>query len=228
MQVIDLSHPLAEGMPVFPGTPEPEFQKPLLIEKHGFAESLLKIGSHTGTHVDAPAHMIAGGKHLGDFPLSAFIGPGLVLDLRALPPGPVEISFLQKKAAAIARAEFLLLLTSWSERWGRPDYFRDYPVLSPDAARWLNGFKLKGVGVDAISVDAHDAARYEVHLALLSADILIVENLAGLDRLVERDFVFSCLPLSLPEADGCPVRAAALPAEPSAKDYGRRIKAEHQ
>ncbi len=228
MQVIDLSHPLVEGMPVFPGTPEPEFQKPLLIEKHGFAESLLKLGSHTGTHVDAPAHMIAGGKHLGDFPLSAFIGPGLVLDLRALPPGPVEHACLEDKASVIARADFLLLLTSWSRHWGRPDYFRDYPVLSPAAAQWLTGFKLKGIGVDAISVDAHDAARYEVHRTLLAADILIVENLTSLDQLVGRDFIFSCLPLSLPEADGCPVRAAALLAESPGKDCCRRIKAEHK
>lgn len=210
MQVVDLSQPLVEGMPVFPGTPEPEFHKPLLIEKDGFAETLLKLGSHTGTHVDAPAHLIAGGLFLSDFPISAFIGPGLVLDLRGLPPGPVEPDLLEKKAAAIARVEFLLLLTSWSELWGRPDYFRDYPVLSPASARWLTGFNLKGVGVDAISVDAHDAGEYQVHLSLLHAGILIVENLTNLALLTDREFIFSCLPLPLPEADGCPVRAAAL------------------
>ena len=104
----------------------------------------------------------------------------------------------------------MLLHSGWERYWGEAEYFGAYPVLSPDAARWLSGFKLKGVGVDMVSLDEVDSTALVVHRALLAKNMILVENLANLGALVGKEFIFSCLPLKIAAADGSPVRAVAI------------------
>jgi arylformamidase len=210
MNVIDLSHPLSRTMPVYPGTKPPEITETSTLAGHGFAEKLLRLYSHTGTHLDAPAHLLAGAATLDGFPASGFVGPACVLDVSE--PGRliIGIADLERDRERIAKAEFALLHTGWAERWEDPSYFSGYPVLSEDAARWLAAFRLKGVGVDAISFDEMNSAALPVHRVFLGKNMVLVENLRGLESLAGLEFIFSCLPLPIAGGDGSPVRAVAI------------------
>ena len=205
MKIVDLTHLIREDMPVFPGTEPPVLEAANTLEKDGFREKKLHMYSHTGTHMDAPAHMIAQGWTLDQVPASAFFGPAAKVDARGLER--IEKHHLEPMIRP--ETEFLILWTGWDQYWGSENYFGAFPALSPDAAKWLSDLPLKGVGVDAISIDPMDSVNFEVHLELLGSDKVLIENLKGLDQLPEH-FLFSAMPLRLEDADGSPVRAFAL------------------
>lgn len=207
MTVLDLTHPLHAGVTVYPGTPAPRFEACNTIERDGFAELEVRMSTHTGTHMDAPCHVIPGARSLDRFPAERFVGPGVVLDVAGL--DRVGLDRLQAEESRIAQAEFVLLRTGWDRRWTSPDYFTGFPTLTEEAAGWLAARPIKAVCVDAISVDPVDAELLPVHHALLGRDILIVENLTGLERLPGGPFEFWCAPLRIEGADGSPVRALA-------------------
>jgi arylformamidase len=209
--VVDLSHLVTAGMPVYPGTAPPTFREATTVERDGFAEKEISLYSHTGTHVDAPAHMLVGAPTLDRFDAGYFVGRAYVVDVAGRQS--VERSVVEPHEAAIAGCDFILLHTGWSRYWGEPGYFRGFPVLTVNATRWLAQAGLRGVGVDAISVDPVDATSFDNHLELFRAGLITVENLTGLDALIGRTFLFSCLPLKLDAADGAPVRAVAILAD---------------
>jgi arylformamidase len=213
MNAVDLSHSINESMPVYPGTEPPKISDACTIAKNGFAEKLLSIYSHIGTHIDAPGHILAGAATLDEFAVGHFLGPGLVLDVSAKKGAHVEINDLKKYEMLLGDAEFALLHSGWAEHWGDPGYFTGFPVLSPAAAHWLTGFDLKGIGVDMISVDGVDSLTLDVHRIFFEKGMVVVENLAGLETLIGKKFVFSCLPLKIASADGSPVRAVAIITE---------------
>lgn len=206
MKIIDLTHPIHRNMPVYPGSEPPSVEAACSIARDGFAEHRIGLSSHTGTHIDAPAHMLADGKTLDRYPAERFIGQALVVDVAEQ---AVEVSVLEPLAGKIGEVEFLLLRSNWSRLWGTPEYFDGYPVLSPEAAIWLSRFKLKGIGIDAVSFDRAGSGDYPNHKALLGGDILLVENLANLDMLPDAPVLFSCFPLKIEDAEGAPVRAVA-------------------
>ena len=210
MKLIDLTQTIAPDMPVYPGTEAPTFSPGCALETDGFLERKIAFFSHTGTHIDAPAHLIANGKTLDRMPIETFFGQAVRLDCRQASGAVIDIADLEPLRGELAEADFLLLHTGWSRYWGTAAYFADYPVLSKAAAHWLTAFNLKGVGVDAISVDSADTERFPVHKGLLEKDILLVENLANLERISHRCFTFFCMPLKLADADGAPVRAGAI------------------
>lgn len=210
MQVIDLSHTIKSGMPLYAGTPEPEFHPFASIEEDGFAEQIMTITTHTGTHVDLPAHILREGRSLDDISVDRFIGKGVAIDLRGRRGGTISAEELHPFRDRIKGCEFLLLCSGWSKYWGSPDYYEGYPLLSSEAARWLTGFCLKGLGVDMISVDAPDSQGFPVHTLLLQNGILIIENLVCPRLLLHSEFVFCGFPLKIFGAEASPVRAVAL------------------
>ncbi|WP_028314707.1 cyclase family protein [Desulfatibacillum aliphaticivorans] len=210
MQVIDLSHPMTPEMPVFPGDPSPEIRVVASLENEGYVERLLTLSSHTGTHVDAPAHISPHGKTLDALPPEAFCGQGEVVDCRPLGSKPISLGFLKQSGCMSRPVDFILLYTGWDAFWGGEKYFSGFPVLTPEAAEWLIQAPIKGVGVDALSMDPIDSENLPVHNILLGQSVLIIENLANLGKLPARDFFFSCLPLPIEQGDGSPVRAAAI------------------
>jgi len=210
MQIIDLSQSIESGMPCYPGASEPLFQSVSSIVKDGFAEQLLTISSHTGTHIDLPSHILEGAPSLDLFDISRFAGKGAVLDVREAPGNVITIEMLKPLFSKITGCDFLLLCSEMSRYWGAPLYFNSYPVLSPDTARWLAGFNLKGIGVDMISVDAPDKRDFPVHRSLLQSGLVVIENLTGLLDLVDRDFLFCCFPLKIRQGEASPVRAVAI------------------
>ncbi len=210
MMAIDLSHTLEPGMPYFPGTEPTVFSRPFTVASHGFAEQKISMLTHSGTHMDAPAHILENGATLEQLGLPHFVGSALVLDLSALPVQVIGVDDLRPFQNSLTGKDFALLHTGWGGHWGEAAYFRDYPVLSEEAALWLAAFKLKGIGVDAISFDAHDSSALPIHRIFLGRDIVLVENLVDLEHIPAGEFIFCCLPLKIADTDGAPVRAVAL------------------
>ena len=150
--------------------------------------------------------MLADAPTLDQLAIDHFQGEAFLLKVdRRL----IDLESLQPHEEAIKRADFLIMETGWSRYWGTERYFDAFPVLSPEAARWLTGRGLKGVGVDTISFDPMDTREYAVHKTLLGANLLLVENLTNLASIATPTFRFFCLPLKIEQADGSPVRAVA-------------------
>ena len=210
MRIIDLSRTIEPDMPCYPGTPQPVFNKLSSIEHDGYAEQLLTISSHTGTHVDLPSHILPEGNSLDALGLNRFTGKGIAIDLRSSAGGIITLAELHGYEVHLRECDFLLLYSGWSRYWGTPDYYTGYPVLSSDAARWLTGFHLKGIGVDMISVDSPDSADFSVHSQLLRSGLLIIENLADLSSLLHSPFIFFGFPLKIAQAEAAPLRAVAF------------------
>lgn len=209
-RVIDLSHPISPEMPVWPGTPAPEIRPLASIAEDGFAEQSIRLSSHTGTHLDAPAHMIEGGASLDRFGPGQFFGRAVVVDARASAGGVIGAGLLKSSGAAFADADFVLLHTGWARLWGQAGYDFGYPVLDDEAAGWLSGLRLKGVGIDAPSFDTADSHDYPVHRRLLRAAFLLIENLDNLHLLPPSGTMVAVFPLPVESAEACPVRAVAI------------------
>ena len=214
MPTLCLSRPIRPGMPAYPGTPDVRFTPVADYDPDGYRERELACVSHTGTHLDAPAHMIPGGKTLDEFPVDHFLGPARILDVTDLPPGArIGADRLRALGAELGAAAFLLVRTGWAAKWGTPAYCEGIPVFDAEAAGLLAGLaetnrgRLRGVGLDAISVDPVGAAEFPIHHILLGAGLVIAENLADLSPLPAAGCEFCCAPLPLADADGAPCRA---------------------
>lgn len=210
MKIIDLSHTIQADMPVYPGTAAPILEPANTLERDGFAETMLHMVSHTGTHMDAPAHMLAGAPTLDMLPVEQFFGLALIIDFPHCAGLSIERAHLQQMHDKIARAEFVLFHTGHSQKWGQPDYFRDYATLTTEAAAYLAEFPLKGLGIDAIGFDPVDSADNPVHHILLAKGMVLIENLCNFSEVKGEYCMFSALPLKYHHADGSPVRAAAI------------------
>jgi arylformamidase len=211
MRVVDLSHALSAAMPVYPGTPQPLFQPATTFEQEGFCETWLSLGSHSGTHLDAPAHMIPGGAALDELPAAVFVGPGLIVDVAAFAGGEIPLAHFDPWREQLAQCGFLLLRSGHDRHWGNEAYFHNYPLLSAAAAAYLAALpNLQGIGLDMISIDAADSTAYPNHNIILGAGKLVVENLTNLSEIGGAPFLLSVLPLNYPHADGSPVRAVAI------------------
>ncbi len=209
-KIIDLTHSISEGMPVYPGTEPPVLKTECTIEDIGFLEKKITLYSHTGTHMDAPAHLIKDTKTLDKLPVGHFYGRALLLNFTNIKGSIIELQELEPYKEAIRNVDFLLLHTGWSKYWGSDKYFINYPVMSLEAAEWLGKFRLKGIGLDTISADKVDTVEYQVHKSFLGNNTVIIENLTNFDLLPGNQFIFSCFPMSFKDADGSPVRAVAI------------------
>jgi kynurenine formamidase len=205
--IVDLSHFIDNDMPVYPGDLVPSIKNMASIENEGYQENELTLSTHTGTHIDAPAHIIPGGYTLDAFPPGKFFGEGLVLDCRKMKKITTDTIILSLSSHA---PDFVLFYTGWDIYWGTDVYYGKIPVLDLDAAKYLSDLSLKGVGIDAPSFDPVGSESLGNHKTLLNNNIVLIENLTGLGYLLEKKFIFSCFPLKIKSADGSPVRATAI------------------
>ncbi|MGI5920532.1 MAG: cyclase family protein [Syntrophomonadaceae bacterium] len=214
MPIIDLTHVICPDMPVFPGTKPPALELANTLETDGFIEHRITMYSHTGTHVDAPAHLFQDGPTLDSFDIERFVGKGVRFDFINQNRKEIKVIDLKCLEPLLKQGwEFLLLNTGWSDYWGSSRYFAGFPHLSLDAAQWLTQFNLKGIGIDAISIDPMESTDYAVHKILMKRNILIIENLTNLTLINNEKFLFGVMPLNTRLADGAPVRAFAVTGE---------------
>jgi arylformamidase len=216
MDVVDLSQPVHEGMQVYPGDPAVSIHQAVRLAVDGVNVLSIHAGSHTGTHVDAPFHVLAEGARLDELELTLFHGPAVVADVRGLPArAPIDWAQLEPCAAALRPGAVLVVHTGWSEHFGTSRYL-EHPWLTEDAARRVLASGVRSVAVDALSPDPTPADGAETgplpaHRVLLGAGGVIVENLTNVAALARlADPVLSFFPLALAGADGAPVRAVAM------------------
>ena len=220
--LIDMTHTIAQEIPVFPGTPVPALAPACTLTRNGFRETLLTLSSHTGTHMDAPAHLLRDGRTLDQMPMSQFSGRATVLDVSQEGPVITE-AFLRSNYDAIHCADFILFYTGWEERWGREDFLEDtFPVPDEEAARYLVSRGLKGVGTDAISIDRMSDSHLPIHRILLKDSVLSIENLCLKKVRGRKDFLFFALPMKFEDTDGAPIRAFAELREAYEADRRKR------
>lgn len=210
-RVIDLTHPICEDMPVYPGTEPPKLLPANTYEENGFKETLLHMFSHTGTHMDPPAHLFSDRKTLDAFPPEQFIGSALVIDCRDLKEGEeIPVSRIRAYGEDANSADFLLFALGWDKYWGTERYFGDYPCLSEEALDYIIEGHYKGIGFDVIGLDPIADENLTRHKKLFSAcEIVNIENLMNLDKCGPGLFRFSCFPLRIENCDGSPIRAIA-------------------
>ena len=211
MKVIDLTHVITPDMPVYPGTETPKFIPANSYEKDGFKETLLQMYSHTGTHMDPPAHLFADRTTLDQFAADQFIGKALVIDCRDLSEGEaITIEYIQKYGEKAELADFLLFNLGWDKRWGTKAYFGDYPCIDDEVLDYIINGNYKGIGFDVIGLDPIVDQNLTRHKKLFKeCDIVNIENLKDLELCGEDLFWFSCYPLRLENSDGSPIRAIA-------------------
>ena len=209
MNVLDLTYMISPAMPVYPGTEGPKLSPANTYEKDGFKETLLSMYSHTGTHMDAPAHLFADRSTLDILPAAQFVGKATVIDCTDLGEGgKITMEHVRKNPWA-QQADYLLFRTGWGKHWGKPEYFGDYPCVTPEVVDFMIATNKKGVGLDTISLDP--IASLTLHRQLLATDkTVIIENLNNLDKAPEGLFTFCALPLRYENADGSPIRAVAI------------------
>jgi len=216
MRIVDLSVPVHGGMQVYPGDPEVTISQAARLEVDGVNVVSIHAGSHTGTHVDAPFHVLADGARLDELDLGLFHGPAVVADVRGRAPrAPITWAELAGYTPLLRPGAVLVLHTGWSEHFGDPDYLA-HPWLTAEAAEQVVASGVRALAVDALSPDptppaGEAAGPLPVHQVVLGAGGVIVENLTNVAALAElTDPVISFFPLALAGADGAPVRAVGM------------------
>ncbi len=209
MRVVDLTQPMANGMPVMEGITPPAFHDLASVATDGYAMSQYTFVNHTGTHVDAPAHQIAGGATLDDIPLDRLVTDALTIDLTSREPGPVGLGVLGRFLPEVRRGDIVLLRSGNAANWGTDAYWHGWCYPDAAAAAALVDAGVSGVGFDGPSADPVDSTDYELHHIWLSAGAIILENLAAMDQLPARCRIVVA-PLKVSGANGGPARVLAL------------------
>jgi arylformamidase len=201
--IIDITRRITADTAVWPGDPLPVLEAIATLERDGMQVSRLILGTHTGTHLDAPRHFIAGGRTVDQLDLEALLGPCRVLEVRS---SGVHITRQDLESFDLQAGGRVLLKTRNSHQPPTQAFSTDYSALEASAAEYLRERRVRLVGIDGPSVDAWRASAFPCHRCLLMADILILENLE-LRHVVPGTYTLIALPLHLAEADGSPVRA---------------------
>lgn len=209
MRVIDLSLPVYNEMPVYPGDPKVFFMKYRSINPDGYNLTQFLMGSHTGTHLDVPLHFVDGGQSIDKFPPESFMGEAYVVDLSYKKAEeditPEDLAPYEDK---IQSGTKLLLRTDWYKVLPDRRYFKEQPRISYELALWLVEKKVSLLGLETPTINPVDNKK--LHQTLLSGGIILVEALAHLDEIKKDKVFFIALPLKIVNGDGSPVRAVAI------------------
>ena len=212
MRVVDLSQHYEDGMPVFPGLPDPSFKPIARVEQDGYAMSKYHLLNHIGTHVDAPAHQIAGGDALDEIGLDRLVTDAVTIDVSRREAGPIGSEELAPHLDLVRRGDIVFLYSDNARNWGSEAYWTGWSYPDADAARALIDRGISAIGFDGPSADPVDTTTYDLHRIWLGAGRMIIENVMNLDQLPERVPVVVA-PMKVRDANGAPARIFALVAE---------------
>jgi kynurenine formamidase len=230
MKIIDLSHLIEHKGISHPRHPKPmiwtwithkEARKELGTgpDGHSSTVKVIQMTDHTSTHVDAPLHFdpSPGALSIDQMPLEFFFGPAVCLNLSHIKPrGFITEEHLKEACRTtginIELPAIVLIYTGHAQRThGRPEYFTDFPGLTPEAVQWLGEQGVRNFGVESVNPGHPDDKKYLVHVICRKIGIIHMENLVNLEKVVGRGrFTFSGLPLRIRGGSGSPVRAVAI------------------
>ncbi len=207
MRIYDVSVPLSEETPTYPGDPGIEISNWKSLAKGDSANvSLIHFGAHSGTHVDAPAHFIKDAPGVETLPLAVLIGEAQVIAV------PAEVSTIDASfviANCRPGLERVIFKTRNSDYWNRPEggFRTDFVHLDAGAARQLVNHGARLVGIDYLSIERFKSEKHETHLALLEKGVVILEGL-NLSEVEAGSYELICLPLRISggSGDGAPAR----------------------
>lgn len=214
-RVVDLSRRVDGATQVYPGDPHVRLEPAATLAADGVNVTGVHIGSHSGTHADAPYHFVEDGARIDDVDPRLFVGPAAVLDVRGKAPRErITAEDLRPHADRLHEGVIAVIRTGWEDHYGTPLYY-DHPFLDARAAHLLLDAGVKTLAVDALNVDetvleGEHPEGYPVHRAVLGSGGVIAENLTNLAGIDFPDPLFSLLPIKLGGADGAPVRAVAM------------------
>ncbi|OGV19254.1 MAG: hypothetical protein A2X47_02240 [Lentisphaerae bacterium GWF2_38_69] len=198
MKYLDLTHTFRNDMHVYPGDTKPEIRQTTFFDKQGFNCFKISTGMHVGTHMDAPLHMLQNGKKLTDYPPERFFGKGHLIDARNK---PITGELLYEKN--IVKGDIILIFTGFDKNFGQDSYYMSFPQMSEEFAQKISDLEISIVGMDTPSPDGYP---FPIHKILMGNDILIIENLTGLEALlVYKEFDVIALPAKY-DCEAAPVR----------------------
>lgn len=217
-RILDLSQPLFDNCPNCPVHPAVELPVTVDHPTHGWHMEMIHMASHTGTHLDAPLHKLAGGKSIDQLPLETFMGPVIGFELSAFleADSPIDADLLERASQGLPdpRDRIALLDTGWGRKREKTDeWLHHSPYLAPSGAEWLVSRRIRAVGIDHYSIGgSRDPDNTRTHQILLGAGVWVVEDLsfpAGWTAFAD-GAIFQALPLLLPGFSGSPCRAVLI------------------
>ena len=203
MKFVDLSHPISNTMSTYPSDPDISIIREKDIDTDNTLLHSFKMGTHTGTHLDVPAHVTPGGKTIDNYTLNSFTGTAVKVDKDSY----------YNLGQVVDEIDGVVYDSGWYRHFNNPDkYYGPYrPVIPETLINVLLKMKIIFFGCDLPSVDVSGVQEKPVHHALLGADIIIYESLTNLDKLpIGQPFQFYGFPLPFEKLDGSPVRAVAF------------------
>ncbi len=207
MRIHDISITISEDIHTYPGDAGARIIPTKQIAKgRPYNLSALHLGSHVGTHVDAPRHFFQGAQTADMLPLDVLVGKAWVCHITDIDAIPAEAL---AGAGIPSGTQRLLIRTRNSELWQRTGFQEDFAYITPDAARWMVDQGIKLVGFDYLSLEQYGVREAGAHLALLGAGVIILEGI-DLSRVSPGEYDLICLPLKLKDADGAPARAVLV------------------
>jgi len=213
MKIIDLTLTVSDKTPTFPGSPQPNFIPWENIKEDGYNLEVLFLSSHTGTHMDAPHHFLEKGVKIHEISLEKLVSEAALIQCRKSSNQSitkVDIQKFEKKHGKIENFSSVIFYTGWQKNLQKKYYFTKNPGLSVSAAKYLAIKKISLVGIDSPSIDLGKDSKFSVHQIFAKKGMLIVENLANLNKIKLPTFHLVVLPLKLKNATGSPVRAIAF------------------
>jgi len=213
MKIIDLTLTVSDKIPTFPNSPQPSFIPWENVKEDGYNLELLFLSTHTGTHMDAPYHFLEKGAKIHEISLKKLVSEAVLIQCRKKSGESItktDIQKFEKKHGKIDGFSSVIFSTGWQRNLQKKYYFTKNPGLSVSAAKYLASKKINLVGIDSPSIDLGKDSKFSVHQIFAKKGILIVENLANLEKIKSSKFHLVVLPLKLKNATGSPVRAIAF------------------
>ena len=213
MKILDLTLTVSDKIPTFPGSPQPSFIPWENVKEDGYNLELLFLSTHTGTHMDAPYHFLEKGAKIHEISLKKLVLETALIQCRKNGGESItktDIQKFEKKHGKIVSFSSVIFYTGWQRNLQKKYYFTKNPGLSVSAAKYLASKKISLVGIDSPSIDLGKDSKFSVHQIFAKKGMLIVENLAKLEKIKSSKFHLVVLPLKLKNATGSPVRAIAF------------------
>jgi arylformamidase len=172
---------------------------------HTVRLTAIEMGSHTGTHIDAPFHLVEQGRRLNNIPIETLIGPVTIFEI----PNVRSISRMDLEQLPLNGVERVLFKTANSMHWADRVFYEDFVYLKPEAAQLLVDRGMKLVGIDYLSIDEYKSEKHPSHFILLDRNVVILEGL-DLRAVTAGTYNMVALPLNLEDADGAPTRVILM------------------